>query len=142
MDDLYINPKLTIPSEYIRFTYSRSSGPGGQHVNKLSTRVSVFLDIQKCRCFSRVQKQSLLTVLRNRVDKQGVLQISSQQYRSQAANRDAALRRMAELRAAALKPKPKRIKTRIPKKAVEKRLQDKKVRSKLKQLRSDCFRGE
>jgi ribosome-associated protein len=77
-----------------------------------------------------------LTVLKNRIDKQGVLQVSSQQYRSQTANRDAALRRMAELIAAALKHKPRRKKTRIPRRAIEKRLEDKKYRSKTKQLRS------
>ncbi len=70
------------------------------------------------------------------MDKQGVLQVSSQQYRSQTANRDVALRRMAELVAAALKPKRRRKKTRIPKKTIEKRLDDKKARSKTKQLRS------
>ena len=137
MEDLYINPKITIPAECFRVSHSRSSGPGGQHVNKLNTRVSIFLDIRECPCFSETQKHMLLTVLKNRMDKQGVLQVSSQQYRSQAANRDAALHRMAELVAAALKPKRMRKKTQIPKRAIEKRLQDKKARSKVKQLRSE-----
>ena len=136
MEDLYINPKISISADHFHVSHSRSSGPGGQHVNKLNTRVSIFLDILKCSCLSKHQKQTLLTVLKNRIDKQGVLQVSSQQYRSQTANRDAALRRMAELIAAALKPKPRRKKTRIPKRAIEKRLEDKKYRSKTKQLRS------
>jgi ribosome-associated protein len=117
-------------------SHSRSSGPGGQHVNKLNTRVSIFLDVRRCPCFSDTQKRILSTVLKNRMDKQGIFQVSSQQYRSQIANRDAALRRMAELITAALKPKRKRKKTRIPKRTIEKRLQDKKARSKTKQLRS------
>ena len=137
MEDLYINPKLTIPSDCFTISHSRSSGPGGQHVNKLNTRVSIFLDVGKCPCFSKAQKRTLLTVLKNRTDKQGVLQVSSQRYRSQTANRDAALQRMTDLIVAALKPKPKRKKTRIPKRVVEKRLEDKKARSKTKQLRSD-----
>jgi ribosome-associated protein len=136
MEDLYINPKITIPSDCFCISHSRSSGPGGQHVNKLNTRVSVFLDVPKCPCFSEVQKRTLFTVLKNRMDKQGVLQVSSQQYRSQIANRDAASRRMAELIAAALKPKPRRKKTRIPKRTIKRRLEDKKTRSKTKQLRS------
>ncbi|MHC4288260.1 MAG: alternative ribosome rescue aminoacyl-tRNA hydrolase ArfB [Planctomycetota bacterium] len=136
MEDLYINPKITIPAECFRVSHSRSSGPGGQHVNKLNTRVSIFLDIRECPCFSEAQKRTLFTVLKNRMDKQGVFQVSSQQYRSQTANRDAALRRMAELIATALKPKPRRKKTRIPKRTIEKRLEDKKARSKTKQLRS------
>ena len=136
MDDLYINPKITIPSDCFGVSHSRSSGPGGQHVNKLNTRVSIFLDVRECPCFSEAQKRTLFTVLKNRMDKQGVLQVSSQQYRSQTANRDAALRRMAELIAAALKPKRIRKKTRVPKRAIERRLQDKKARSKIKQFRS------
>jgi ribosome-associated protein len=136
MEDLYINPKITIPSDCFGVSHSRSSGPGGQHVNKLNTRVSIFLDVRKCSCFSEAQKRTLLTVLKNRIDKQGVLQVSSQRYRSQAANRDAALQRVAELIATALKPKRRRKKTRIPRRAIEKRLEDKKTRSKTKQLRS------
>ncbi|MHC5172672.1 MAG: alternative ribosome rescue aminoacyl-tRNA hydrolase ArfB [Planctomycetota bacterium] len=120
MEDLYINPKITIPAECFRVSHSRSSGPG----------------IRECPCFSEAQKRTLFTVLKNRMDKQGVFQVSSQQYRSQTANRDAALRRMAELIATALKPKPRRKKTRIPKRTIEKRLEDKKARSKTKQLRS------
>ena len=136
MEDLYINPKITIPSDCYRISCSRSSGPGGQHVNKLNTRISIFLDVRECPCFSEAQKRTLFIVLKNRMDKQGVLQVSSQRYRSQIANRDAALRRMAELIAAALKPKPRRKKTRIPRRTIKKRLEDKTARSKTKQLRS------
>lgn len=135
MEDLYINPQITIPSDSFNISYSRSSGPGGQHVNKLNTRVSIFLDIQKCRSFSGTQKHLLSTIFKNRIDKQGVLQVSSQQFRSQSANRDAAMRRMAELIAAALMQKRKRKKTQIPKREMEKRLREKKARSITKQLR-------
>lgn len=137
MEDLYINPKITIPSECLTVSYSRSSGPGGQHVNKLNTRVSIFLNIQDCPCFSERQKHTLTIALKGRIDKQGVLQISSQEFRSQIANRNAALKRMAGLIDHAIKPKRIRKKTHVPKRAVEKRLQDKKCRSKLKQIRSE-----
>lgn len=137
MEDLFVNSKITIPAEYLTVSYSRSSGPGGQHVNKLNTRVSVFWDIQNCPCFSVQQKQRLTAGLKGRIDKQGVLQVSSQRYRSQITNRNAALQRMAELIADAIKPKPVRKRTKIPKSAVEKRLQEKKSRGKRKQLRSE-----
>ena len=136
MEDLTINSKITIPAEYLTVSYSRSSGPGGQHVNKLNTRVSVFLDIRNCPCFSELQKQKLLSSLKGRIDKQGVLQISSQQFRSQAANRDEALQRMSRLIYDAIKIKRVRKKTKTPKKAIEKRLQNKKERSMLKKIRS------
>lgn len=136
MEDLYINPKITIPSDCLTVSYSRSSGPGGQQVNKLNTRVSIFLDIRNCPYFSVQQKQRLTAGLKGRIDKEGVLQVSSQEFRSQMANRNAALQRMAALIAHAIKPKPVRKKTKVPKKAIEKRLHEKKDRAKLKQLRS------
>lgn len=136
MEDLYINPRITIPSDCFDVSSSRSSGPGGQHVNKLNTRITVFLDIPSCRCFSESQKNTLFSVLKSRIDKQGVLQVSSQRYRSQRANREDALDRMAELIAAAIRPKPKRKKTKIPQKSIKKRLEDKKARSYIKQIRS------
>jgi len=142
MEDLYINPKITIPSEYLTVSCSRSSGPGGQHVNKLNTRVSVFLDIRNCPCLSEQQKHKLTAALKGRVDKQGVLQVSSQQSRSQVTNRNTALQRMAELIGQALKPKRIRKKTHVPKRAVEKRLNDKKCRSNIKRFRSEKPREE
>jgi ribosome-associated protein len=137
MEDLYINPKITIPSEYLTFSYSRSSGPGGQHVNKLNTRVSVFLDIRNCPCFSEQQKHKLTAALKGRVDKHGVLQVSSQRSRSQAGNRNAALQRMTELIGQTLKPKRTRKEMHVPKRAIEKRLNDKKSRSNIKRFRSE-----
>ena len=86
MEDLYINPKITIPSEYLTVSFSRSSGPGGQHVNKLNTRVSVFLDIRNCPCLSEQQKHQLAAALKGRVDKQGVFQVSSQSKCSPSAD--------------------------------------------------------
>ena len=80
MQDLYINPKLTIPSDYLNISTSRSSGPGGQHVNKLNTRVSVFIDVQNCPYFTENQKHVLLTALKNRIDKQGILQKSKRKH--------------------------------------------------------------
>lgn len=142
MEDLVVNSRITIPSEYLTILYSRSSGPGGQHVNKLNTRVSVFLDIQNCPCFSERQKHALAVALKGRLDKQGVLQVSSQQFRSQAANRNAAFQRMAEMINRAVKPKRIRKKTNIPKRAVEKRLQDKRKHARVKQLRSEKPQAE
>jgi len=137
MEDLYINPKITIPSEYLTVSYSRSSGPGGQHVNKLNTRVSVFLDVRNCPCFNEWQKHTLFFALKGRIDKKGILQVSSQQSRSQIANRNATLQRMALLIDQVIKPKRIRKKKNVPKRSVEKRLSDKKSRSNIKRSRSE-----
>jgi ribosome-associated protein len=135
MEDLVINSRLIIPSRYLEVSYSRSSGPGGQHVNKLNTQVHLFFDIAGCPCFSEIQKNKLRSALKSRIDTRGILHVSSQQYRSQAANRNVALKRMASLIGAALKPVRVRKKTTVPKKAIEKRLRAKRARSELKQTR-------
>jgi ribosome-associated protein len=136
MEDLVIHPNIHIDSAQLKVVYSRSSGPGGQHVNKLNTKVTIFLDVQKCPDFSERQKHAIKNSLFGRMNKRGVLRVSSQQYRSQTANLQAAFKRMAELIEHALKPKRIRKKTHVPKRAIEKRLRDKKTRSVLKKLRS------
>ena len=137
MEDLYIHPNILIDSTYLNVVFSRSSGPGGQHVNKLNTKVTLFLNVRECPAFSDSQKHILLNTLSGRMDKKGVLRVSSQQYRSQTANMQAAATRMAELIAHALRPKRVRKKTHIPQRARENRLQEKKNRSALKKLRSE-----
>ncbi len=142
MELLYINPKLSIPESCLSFGFSRSSGPGGQNVNKLNTRVSVSLDVANCPCLTEFQKQKITKTLHNRIDKQGVLQVTCQEYRSQYANRNAATQLLIDLIADALKPSKVRRPTRIPKSQIERRLADKKKRSSLKKLRSEKPNGQ
>ena len=137
MDSLFINQKLSIPESLLTFTFSRSSGPGGQNVNKLNTRVCVSLDVANCPCLSDAQKQKIGRSLKGRIDKQGILQVVCQEYRSQHANRNAATGRLAKLVADALKPVKMRKATKVPKAVVEKRLREKKQRSLLKKQRSE-----
>lgn len=135
MPDLCVNDKLFIPELYLRFQSSRSSGPGGQNVNKLNTRMTVVLDVANCSILTDIQKQRILKKLSGYADKDGCLHISSQRHRSQHANRLDALERLSVLLAQAVKPPVKRRKTAVPKRAVEKRLGDKKKRSMLKKQR-------
>ena len=139
MEDLYIHPNIHINSTYLNVVCSRSSGPGGQHVNKLNTKVTIFLNVRQCPAFSERQKHILNHSLGGRMDKQGVLRVSSQRYRSQSANLQNALKRMADLIQKALKPKRLRKKTNIPRRAKEKRLHNKKARSAVKKLRSEKY---
>lgn len=142
MDLLVINSKLSIPESLLTFAFSRSSGPGGQNVNKLNTRVCVSLDIANCPCLSDYRKQKIRRSLKGRIDKQGVLSVVCQEYRSQHANREAAIRRLVELLAKALKPVKVRKVTKLPRSAVEKRLREKKQRSLLKKQRSEKEAGK
>lgn len=141
MENLIIQPGLVIGSDCLTETFSRSSGPGGQNVNKLNTRVSLSLDIPACMALSDEQKQRLLHVLKNRVDKSGVLTVTSQEHRSQHANRIEAAGLMGELVRQALRPARVRKKTRTPRGAVERRLETKRRRSAVKQARKTIENG-
>ena len=131
-----IESELRIPSSEISFNFSRSSGPGGQHVNKVSTRVTLLFNVAASPSLTGAQKERLQELLGTRINQAGVLQVSSQDSRSQSRNRQAALDRFeALLREALRRPKPRRP-TRKPRRAKEERLQQKKQRAQLKRDRS------
>ncbi|MHC4096788.1 MAG: alternative ribosome rescue aminoacyl-tRNA hydrolase ArfB [Planctomycetota bacterium] len=119
------------------FKASRSGGPGGQNVNKVNTRVTLFFDVAGCADFSEIQKRRILARLSTRADKNGVIRVVSQKYRTQKANRRTAVERLQELLKGALKTKPVRKKTKVPKRARLRRLEEKKRRSMLKRQRAE-----
>lgn len=131
-----ITDELAIPENEIMYTASRSGGPGGQHVNKVSSRVTLRFDVAASSSLTDEQKQRIMTRLATRLSKDGVLSIVAQQQRSQAANRNAALARFVALLRAALTPETPRRPTRPAREATERRLSEKKRRSRLKQERS------
>lgn len=133
---LKIIDRLFIPEEELSFTASRSSGAGGQNVNKVSTRITLWFDILKSPSLSDKEKQLLLKRLPTRINKEGLLWITAQQTRSQAANRELALERFVELVGRALKEQKARKKTRIPRRVREERIADKRKRSQVKAKRS------
>ncbi len=130
-----IKKGIFISEDEFIFKASRSRGPGGQNVNKVSTRIAIFFDVANCRSLSDGQKTRILRQLRTRADKNGVLRVVSQRHRSQKANRAAAKERLIELLAGALAKRPVRKKTKVPASAVQRRLGEKKRRSGLKQQR-------
>jgi len=137
-----IKPGIEIAEDELVFRASRSSGPGGQNVNKLNTRVMALFDLANCRSLSDEQKELILKRLAKRVGKDGLIRVASQRHRSQKANRQAATERLVELLAAALETKPKRKRTKKPRAANQRRLEEKKRRSKLKQHRRKNFPAE
>ena len=127
---------VEISEDLLSFVFSRSSGPGGQNVNKLSTRATVLLDIANCPQLSAAQKNLIRKKLKTRINKEGVLRVVAQQSRTQAANRRLAVERLTELLRNALKRAPRRKKTKIPYAAKQKRLANKKHRGQQKRLRA------
>lgn len=137
-----ITNRLWISEDELSFTATRSGGPGGQNVNKVSTRVMLRFDVAASPSLSEGQKRRILDRLSTRVSKDGVLRVVAQQTRSQAENRAIALERFIELIQTALKRTATRKKTTIPKKSKQKRRDEKKRRSQLKKTRSTVMSGD
>jgi len=127
---------LRLPAAEIRFTYSRAGGPGGQNVNKVNSKATLWFDVEKSTALSGYQKNRIRQRLGNRISKEGILQVTAMEHRTQGANREAAQQRFAELLAAALVELPRRKKTRIGAGIKERRLQTKKRKSLLKSSRT------
>lgn len=139
MSMIEIKKGIEISNEEIAFKFSRSSGPGGQNVNKANTRVTLLFDIANSTSFSDIQKKQILERLASRAGKNGVIRVVSQQHRTQKANRDAVIERLRGLLTEALRKEPARKKTIVPRQARQKRLEKKKRRSVLKQQRAKKF---
>ncbi len=117
------------------FNTSRSSGPGGQHINKTETRVELRFHIDNSELLSDEEKQTIKYKLKNRINAEGYLQIVVQEYRSQFKNKELAILRFFEFLILAMRKTKKRRPTAIPRKAKENRLQSKKIISEKKQFR-------
>lgn len=133
---IVINERISIPDDELDFTASHSSGPGGQNVNKVSTRITLWFDLAGSPSLSEEDKELIRTRLGSRIGKDGVLRVVSQSTRSQFSNREAAIERFVELIQAALHRLPVRKKTRVSKAAKERRLEEKKQQSIRKSVRS------
>ncbi|NOQ45851.1 MAG: aminoacyl-tRNA hydrolase [Desulfobulbaceae bacterium] len=131
-----ITGNVLIPESALSFSFSRSSGPGGQNVNKVSTRVTLRFRVGRATCLSERQKELIKQKLAHRISKEGVLQVSADSRRTQGGNREEAVQRFVHLLREAFHEKRPRRKSRVPKRAKERRLAAKKVRSRIKRNRS------
>jgi len=133
---IYINERVSIPEDELVFTASRSGGPGGQHVNKVSSRVTLRFDLDASPSLTDGQKHRVRHRLATRVSRDGVLRVVCRRHRSQLANRREAIERFSELLRSALQRPRRRRKTGVPAAAKRRRLEDKKHRGELKRRRS------
>jgi ribosome-associated protein len=109
METLPINNQLQIPLDELTFTYARSSGPGGQNVNKVSSKAVLRWSVRHSAVLSDIQRARLLTKLANQLTTRGDIVISSDRFRDQPRNREDCLQKLSSMVAAALRvPKPRR----------------------------------
>jgi len=132
---MVINASISIPDAELRFSATRSTGPGGQNVNKVNSRVVLEFDLLHSLALTSYQKRRNLAALGNRVNQYGVLRMQAQRHRSQSANRAELVERFVELLQKALQPRKYRIPTRVPARAREQRLAGKKQRTQTKRIR-------
>jgi len=134
-NSLVVNENLAIPRSELVTKASRSSGAGGQHVNKTSSRIEISWNISKSGALSDEQRQMLMDRLASRISTEGLVRVVASEMRSQRQNRDRAEARLADLIRRALVVRKKRKPTRRPRGADEARLASKKLHSRKKRER-------
>ena len=131
-----IKNTLSIPEDELIITASRSSGPGGQNVNKVSTKVTLRFNVTASASLSAAQKSRVQEQLGHRISKNGYIILNEESRRSQVANRKLAIEKFAGIIAQALKVRKKRLATKVSHAQKKRRLDEKRIRAKKKKSRS------
>jgi ribosome-associated protein len=130
-----VTPTVAIPVTELEFRASRSGGPGGQHVNRSSTRVELWWNAAQSPSLSPDERALALSRLRSRLTEDGALRIVASETRSQTRNRTLAIERFRQVLAQALAVRKRRRPTRPTRAARERRLADKRKQSERKRRR-------
>lgn len=134
MEDIILNSKITIPSTSLTFKFSRSSGKGGQNVNKVSTKVELLFSIDELRTSDEI-RSIIKGKLRNRFDSEGIVRIVSQESRSQWQNKRIAIDKLSDMILRASFVDRHRVATKPTRSSKIRRVDGKKIDSKRKELR-------
>lgn len=132
---IVITPGLAIPESELAFRFSRSSGPGGQHVQRSDTRVELLFDVANSPSLTEEQRARILARLRGHIDNDGMMRLVSSASRSQLENRADVVTRFQMLLAIALRREKRRVATKPTAAAREQRLAAKKLRGRNKAAR-------
>ena len=117
---------IPLPKGELRFSFSRSSGPGGQKVNKSNTKVTLKWNVAFTSSITESQRQLLAKKLNNRINDEGDLVIQSDRFRNRTRNREDCLEKLYEMIQKALKKPKKRLSTKPTRSSIENRLKSKK----------------
>ena len=128
--------KFLIPGREISESFSRSSGKGGQNVNKVSTKVELRWNVDASVAFSEEEKEKIKKALANRINKGGDLIITAEEERSQLQNRQKAMEKLNKLVEEAIRPEKERVPTKPTRSSKERRLEEKKRQGERKKQRS------
>jgi len=139
---LCVNERLSIPLSELDFRFSRAGGPGGQNVNKTSSRVELLFDVVHSPSMTDAQRALVLDRLASHVDDAGVLRVVAQGSPSQWQNRLEAVDRLQRLLERALRPRRRRVPTRRTQSSHERRLLRKRRHSRKKARRQSVHRGD
>lgn len=142
MDSLEITPAWRIPLAEFAFTYTRSSGPGGQNVNKVSSKATLRWALLSSPNFPHDARQRFLERFGQRLTGEGDLLITSQRFRDQDRNRADCLDKLRELLDSVARAPKRRRATRPTRGSRERRLREKQTRSDVKRMRRSPPRGE
>ncbi len=134
-EELEIKPGVTLPAHELSWAASRSGGPGGQHVNTTSSKVTLRWKVAETQALSEVQRARVMTKLANRITQDGELVLHAESERSQHQNLQQARTQLASLVRQALIVPKKRVATKPSRAAKRKRVDEKKQRGQTKKLR-------
>ena len=135
MKPLTVTSSLSIPASDLSWTAARSSGPGGQNVNKVSTKVELRFDLAGTQALGPAQKARLRMIAGRRLDADGCIRIVSQRTRDQVRNLDDTLDKLADIVREALPPPKTRRQTKPSRGAKRRRMDDKRLVGQKKRLR-------
>ncbi|TAK05534.1 aminoacyl-tRNA hydrolase [Patescibacteria group bacterium] len=135
------SPTARIPAQEIRLEFVRSSGPGGQNVNKTASKVQLRWHVGGSSAFSDFEKAAIRAYAGHRLNSEDEIVLVAQTERSQSQNRNQVIQRLQDVVAAALTPKKKHKKTRVSRSQKQKRLEDKRRTGEVKRARKPP-RGE
>jgi len=132
---LHVHPRVQIPLAEFRLSFARSSGPGGQNVNKVNSKVTLHWPVRSSPSVPDDVRERLVAKYRKRINSEGELVLHSQRYRDQGKNVTDCLEKLRQLLLSVVVPPKRRIATRPSRAAKQRRVDEKKSRGQKKELR-------